>query len=80
MNSEGASQLLNDYTVIARHFKGGVYRLVGYAKHTETDESLVIYLNSDGEVFARPSHMFWDEVETSDGERIPRFKVIASFR
>lgn len=50
-----------------RHYKGGIYKLVDFAKHTETEETLVIYksLNDDdlGTVYARPKEMFIEKID-----------------
>lgn len=56
---------------IYEHYKGGLYRVMDIATHTEREETLVIYRNADGEVFARPYDMFFGEV---DG--VPRFKYV----
>jgi hypothetical protein len=61
---------------IYKHYKGGLYRVLHIAKHTETNESLVIYRRIspvvvDGKVWARPERMF---EEIINGE--PRFKRI----
>ena len=45
-----------------RHFKGGEYELIAVARHSETNEELVIYKSlENGEVFARPKTMFIDK-------------------
>lgn len=47
-----------------RHFKGTLYRVLAVAKHTETEETLVIYEAKDGgTVYARPLDMFLSPVE-----------------
>jgi hypothetical protein len=57
-----------------QHFKGGLYKVTGVAKHSETLEPLVIYVSEkDGGVWARPLEMFTDTVE---GDQL-RFKRIA---
>lgn len=50
---------------IYKHFKGGKYRVLCSAMHTETIEHLVIYQNVDDptEIFARPTEMFLSEVD-----------------
>jgi hypothetical protein len=58
---------------IYRHYKGGFYRVIGTATHTETQEELVIYEGIDGRVWARPRDMFFEEVEV-DGKKVPRFQ------
>jgi len=49
---------------IFRHFKGNLYLLVDFAKHTETGEQMVIYkaLYGDCGLYVRPYSMFVEEV------------------
>jgi len=49
---------------IFRHFKGDLYLLVDFAKHTESGEQMVIYkaLYGDCSLFVRPYNMFVEEV------------------
>ena len=60
-----------------RHFKGGVYQVIGVACHTATDEDLVIYRGVEGFLFlyARPKRM-WDEMIEYEGKTVPRFTRI----
>jgi hypothetical protein len=58
-----------------RHYKGGIYELICIAKHTETEEKLVVYKNEKDEEFARPYDMFFEEVE-HEGKMVPRFMEI----
>ena len=51
-----------------RHFKGTVYTVLAVARHTETDESLVIYSDAQGKTWARPKEMFCSLV---DREKYP---------
>lgn len=48
-----------------RHFKGGLYQVVGIATHTETEEKMVVYQALYGEcgLFVRPYQMFAEEVD-----------------
>lgn len=49
---------MNDYPLpkeIWKHYKGGTYKVIGLANHTETDEILVIYKSLNfGSFHARP--------------------------
>jgi hypothetical protein len=57
-----------------RHFKGGLYKLLGVALHSETKEKLAIYKRiGTNKLWARPLKMFMEVVEQK-GKRIPRFK------
>ena len=44
------------------HFKGGRYRLVGYAKDSETLEPMCVYeaLYGEGGLWVRPAGMFFE--------------------
>lgn len=60
-----------------RHFKGGLYEVVGIARHSETEEELVIYrpLYGEGGLWARPLAMFVETV-IHEGKSQPRFQKI----
>ena len=59
-----------------RHFKGTLYRVLALARHTETDEELVVYQAVDGgTVYARPKAMFLSPV---DKEKYP--SIAAKYR
>ena len=60
-----------------RHFKGGEYEVVGVARHSETDERLIVYrpLYGDGGLWVRPAGMFLETV-AHDGQLVPRFTRI----
>jgi hypothetical protein len=60
-----------------RHYKGNDYQVVGIARHSETEEELVVYrkLYGDGSLWVRPLAMFMEEV-TVDGRTVPRFEWV----
>ena len=60
-----------------KHFKGGLYKLIGFAKDSETLEDMVIYQALYGEkgLWVRPKKMFFEKV-IKDGIEIDRFKEI----
>lgn len=49
---------------IFRHFKGDYYLVMDFVKHSETQETLVLYkaLYGDCGLFVRPYEMFVEEV------------------
>ncbi len=61
-----------------RHYKGGEYEVIGVARHSETEEELVVYrpLYGEGRLWVRPLAMFTESVER-DGARVPRFEKLA---
>lgn len=60
-----------------KHFKGNEYLVLHIAKHTETEEELVVYKALYGEygIWVRPLDMFLEEVEV-DGEMVKRFSEV----
>lgn len=60
-----------------RHYKGGMYRVVCLAHHSETLEDMVVYEPLDGSTgyWVRPASM-WDETVCVDGKEVPRFARI----
>ena len=64
-----------------RHFKGNLYRIEGFAKHTETLEEVVVYRALYGErgLWVRPVEMFFETIER-DGKRMKRFELVKQER
>lgn len=60
-----------------RHFKGKEYEVIAIAKHSETQETLVVYraLYGDGQIWVRPASM-WNETVERDGTTHKRFTFI----
>ena len=60
-----------------RHFKGGLYRVVGMARHSETLQPMVVYeaLYGSGGLWVRPAEM-WQEWVERDGYAGPRFAPV----
>lgn len=49
---------------IYRHYKGGKYKVLTLCKHSETDETLVIYKSIHfGSIHARPLSMWFDDID-----------------
>lgn len=61
---------------VFRHFKGGRYRLEGFAKDSETLEEMVVYraLCGDGGLWMRSARMFFGTIER-DGKTMKRFEL-----
>ena len=60
-----------------RHFKGNEYEVIGIARHSETEEPMVVYkaLYGEGGLWTRPAAM-WNESVERDGNTYMRFKKI----
>lgn len=60
-----------------RHFKGGMYELLGIANHSETLEPMVVYraLYGEGGLWVRPASM-WNEIVEKPEHTGPRFIYI----
>ena len=81
-NEVGAAVYAGEYdaSLIGRefvHFKGGRYRLLGFARSSESEELMVVYQTLYGEsgMWVRPAKMFF-EIITRDGVTQPRFKPL----
>ena len=62
---------------VYRHFKGREYEVLHLARHSETEEELVVYraLYGDFSVWVRPAAM-WNETVERDGKVFPRFTYL----
>jgi hypothetical protein len=60
-----------------QHFKGNFYQVLHIAKHSETQEFLVVYQPEYGEraIWVRPLSMF-DETIERDGKSFKRFTKV----
>jgi len=71
--------MVNIPTGIYEHYKGKRYEVLGVARHSETQEMLVVYkmlYQSDypeGTLWVRPLLMFTEHVSVN-GIRVPRFR------
>lgn len=62
-----------------QHYKGGTYEVLGVAKHSESQERLVVYrpLYGEGGLWVRPLSMFTEMVQ-QNGQTVPRFSLMAA--
>jgi len=60
-----------------RHYKGGEYEVFFVARHSETEEELVVYrtLYGDFSHWVRPLSMFTETIELN-GQQVPRFEFV----
>ena len=60
-----------------RHYKGNYYEVIGFAKHSETLEDMVIYkaLYGDYGTWTRPLSMWENPIEV-DGKTVKRFEFV----
>lgn len=62
-----------------RHYKGRDYIVLGVARHSETEEQLVVYRTDYGDrsLWVRPLAMF-TELVLVNGQEQPRFRFVES--
>lgn len=62
---------------IYQHYKGQLYQVLHVARHSETEEALVVYqcLYGDYSMWVRPLSMFIEQVEI-DGHWQARFQLL----
>ncbi|MBI1249702.1 DUF1653 domain-containing protein [bacterium] len=60
-----------------RHYKGPEYVVLGVARHSETEEPLVVYRKDYGDksLWVRPLAMFQEPVSIN-GQMVPRFSYL----
>lgn len=60
-----------------RHFKGNEYEVLFLARHSETEEPMVVYraLYGDRDIWVRPASM-WNEMIERNGTMFRRFERI----
>lgn len=60
------------------HYKNIPVTVTGVARHSETEELLVVYhKDATGEIWVRPYDMFFEDVIV-DGYSVPRFKKVSA--
>ncbi len=68
---------------VYRHYKDKLYAVMGTVKHSETEETLVLYAPmgqeaGEAQLWVRPLDMFTETVVTANGE-VPRFAFVDDF-
>lgn len=50
-----------------KHYKGNLYKIIAFAKHSETVEDMIVYQSTkDGDIWVRPKSM-WNDVIDENG-------------
>jgi hypothetical protein len=55
-----------------RHYKGGLYEMVGPATLESDLSAMIVYRSADGALWIRPRDVFFEQIEI-DGRLVPRF-------
>jgi len=60
-----------------QHFKGSYYQVLHLARHSETEEALVVYhpFDNNNDIWVRPLTMFTETI-TREGKTQQRFQFI----
>ena len=50
-----------------KHYKGNIYKIIAFAKHSETTEDMIVYQSvKNGDTWVRPQSM-WNDVIDEKG-------------
>jgi hypothetical protein len=79
MNDDDLPALLETPNGLYRHYKGGMYRVLGTVRHSESLEPMTLYQALYGQqgLWVRPAAMFGETV-TIDGQTQPRFTRVGN--
>ena len=79
MNDQDLPPMIETPIGLYRHYKGGLYEVIGTARHSETREPMTVYRALYGEhgLWVRPADMFSEQV-TVEGVRQARFQKTAT--
>lgn len=58
-----------------KHYKGGIYTVIGAAKHTSNLENLTLYSDKKGDMWARPTAEFCGTIKI-EGKTVQRFEEL----
>lgn len=77
MYNENHIENLSNEVMYFRHYKGGIYKLIGFAKDSETLQEVVIYQAMYGNfsLWVRPKSMFFEKIIINN-QLIQRFSLI----
>jgi hypothetical protein len=77
MNDDDLPTLIETPTGLYRHYKGGMYRVLGTVRHSETLEPMTLYQALYGQqgLWVRPAAMFSEVVDIA-GQLQPRFSRV----
>jgi len=79
MNDQDLPPMIETPIGLYRHYKGGLYEVIGSARHSETLEPMTVYRALYGEhgLWVRPAAMFSEQV-TIEGVLQARFQKTAT--
>ncbi|WP_151670847.1 DUF1653 domain-containing protein [Nitrincola schmidtii] len=62
-----------------RHYKGSEYDVIAVARHSETEEWMVVYrpCYAEADLWVRPALMFQETVTLPSAEVVPRFELLS---
>ncbi len=79
MNDQDLPKIQATPLGLYRHYKGGMYEVIGTARHSESLQAMTVYraLYGEGGLWVRPAAMFLEQVNI-DGVVQPRFVKVES--